>query len=155
MGSGAPAGCSIGVRMAWGVDAGLALRPGDVGNALEGGTARAIEDIERTIGDGWVPRRWLEFAPRNGLVAASVLRSAADRVSFAEWLSWTSCSPCWTWPPPELVLAHQLLGFPTAVITALRDWLAEVQVRWAEHDGRRRRRRMLTGRMISIRSARA
>ncbi len=91
-----------------------------VSNALEGGTPRAIRDMERHIGYGGATR-----------LSLSVTASGLMELSCAEPLL---CAHFMKDETPELfaildaaapglVLAHQLLGFPATLVTQLRDWL--------------------------------
>ncbi len=115
-------------RMRWALDNARLARARAAGtsfalvisNALEGGTPRAIRDIERQVGYGAATRLSLSVTG-TGLIELSceapLLCAHFSRTEVAELFAMLDSAA------PGLVLAHQLLGFPAPVIAALRDWL--------------------------------
>jgi GT2 family glycosyltransferase len=102
-----------------------------VANALEGGTPKAIRDIESYVGYGGAETLTLrvtsagllELECKTPLLRASFLASETD-----ELLAVLEAAA------PGHVLVHQLLGFPLAFLTAFQPWLAgRHSVFWA-HD---------------------
>ncbi|HTQ71934.1 MAG TPA: glycosyltransferase [Acidocella sp.] len=117
-------------RMRWALDRARLARAREAGtsfalvisNALEGGTPKAIRDIERQVGYGKATRLSLSVT-EGGLIelscAAPLLCARFSKTEAAELFATLDMAA------PALVLAHQLLGFPAPVLTALRDWLDE------------------------------
>lgn len=100
-------------------------------NALEGGTPKAIRDIEREVGYGEATRLSLSVT-KSGLIELSCeapLLCAHFNEHEAEELFTVLDSAA-----PELVLAHQLLGFPATVLAGLRHWLGGRRSLYWAHD---------------------
>ncbi|MGE4480373.1 glycosyltransferase [Acidocella sp.] len=115
-------------RMRWALDRARLSRARDAGtrfalvisNALEGGTPKAIHDIENRIGYGGATRLSLSLTA-TGLIELSCeapLLCAHFTAEETDELFALLDSAA-----PELVLAHQLLGLPLPVLTTLRGWL--------------------------------
>nr|WP_295738671.1 glycosyltransferase [uncultured Acidocella sp.] len=100
-------------------------------NALEGGTPKAIRDIEREVGYGGATRLSLSVT-ESGLVelscATPLLCAHFNKDEAAELFALLDVAD------PGLVLAHQLLGFPASVIAGLRDWLGTRHSLYWAHD---------------------
>jgi GT2 family glycosyltransferase/glycosyltransferase involved in cell wall biosynthesis len=102
-----------------------------VANALEGGTPKAINDIERNIGYGGAEPLTLRVT-KTGLLeldcAEPLLRASFTTGETAELLDVLDAAA------PGHVLVHQILGFPLSFVTAFQPWLAgRHSVFWA-HD---------------------
>ncbi|WP_039885380.1 glycosyltransferase [Acidocella sp. MX-AZ02] len=100
-------------------------------NALEGGTPKAIRDIEREVGYGGATRLSLSVT-ESGLVelscATPLLCAHFNKDEAADLFALLDVAD------PRLVLAHQLLGFPASVIAGLRDWLGTRHSLYWAHD---------------------
>jgi GT2 family glycosyltransferase/glycosyltransferase involved in cell wall biosynthesis len=126
-------------RLRWGLDAARLARAVAAGtefvlvvsHALEGGTARAVEDIEAHAGYDGARVIYLRVG-RGGLLelsaAAPLLQASFNQDETAELFALLDAAA------PARVMVHQLLGFPEDLVTALRPWLAgRRSVFWA-HD---------------------
>ena len=98
---------------------------------LEGGTPKAIAEIERQVGYGKATRLTLSVT-KDGLVELSCEAplfcarfSATEAEALIELL---------TVADPQLVLAHQLLGFPAAFLEAFGAWLEGRHSLYWAHD---------------------
>jgi GT2 family glycosyltransferase/glycosyltransferase involved in cell wall biosynthesis len=102
-----------------------------ISNALEGGTPRAIRDIERHAGYSGATRLSLSVA-EGGLIELSceapLLCAHFNETEVEELFAMLDSAA------PELVLAHQLLGFPAPVIVTLRNWLDGRRSLYWAHD---------------------
>lgn len=126
-------------RMRWALDRARLIRARQSGvnfalvisNGLEGGTPKAIRDIEREIGYGKAIRLSLRVT-ESGLVELS-----CETPLFCAHFSKDESKDLFEMldaAAPEIILAHQLLGFPVGVVSGLRDWLpGRKSVYWA-HD---------------------
>jgi GT2 family glycosyltransferase len=102
-----------------------------VTNQLEGGTAKTILDIERNVGYGQASAlrlsvtrdHLLELSCETPLLSASF---GADEID--ELFTLLSAAA------PEMVMLHQLLGFPAAFIAALPAWLTGRESFFWAHD---------------------
>lgn len=126
-------------RLRWALDRARLARAAEAGadfvlvvsNALEGGTAKAIRDVAEHIGYGGSPvlalrvtgEGRLELSGETPLLLASFAQDECDEL-FAMLDA----------AAPRRVMAHQMLGFPAAFISAFRAWAAgRHSVFWA-HD---------------------
>lgn len=98
---------------------------------LEGGTPKAIAEIESEVGYGGATRLTLSIT-KDGLMELSCAApllcarfSATEAEALIELL---------TVADPKLVLAHQLLGFPAAFLEALGAWLEGRHSLYWAHD---------------------
>ncbi len=102
-----------------------------ISNALEGGTPRAIRDIETQVGYGGATRLSLSVT-EGGLIELScetpLLCAHFKPEETQDLFALLDCAA------PDLVLAHQLLGFPAAVLSALQTWLAGRRSLYWAHD---------------------
>ncbi|OYV32067.1 MAG: hypothetical protein B7Z81_13360, partial [Acidocella sp. 20-61-6] len=102
-----------------------------VSNALEGGTAKAIRDIERHVGYGAATVLNLS-ATQGGLLELSC---AAPLLSASFTLDETDALfALLDAASPTHVLVHQLLGFPAGFIAALAPWSTGRQSIFYVHD---------------------
>ena len=102
-----------------------------ISNALEGGTPKAINDIENGVGYGGATRVSLSLT-KGGLIELSCeapLICARFKPTEAEMLFALLDAAA-----PELVMAHQLLGFPASVLNALGRWLEGRRSLYWAHD---------------------
>ena len=126
-------------RLRWGLDAARLARAVAAGaefvlvisNALEGGTAKAVRDIEAHTGYGGAKILSLHVG-ENGLLELSadepLLLAGFSQTETAELFVLLDAA-C-----PSGVMVHQMLGFPAEFIAAFGPWLAGRQsVFWA-HD---------------------
>lgn len=102
-----------------------------VSNALDGGTSRAVADIEQTIGYGGATALQLRATPQGPLelsTAALRLRAvfAADEIP-ALFAMLDAADP-------THVLVHQILGFPETFIRQLPSWAAGRHSIFYAHD---------------------
>jgi GT2 family glycosyltransferase/glycosyltransferase involved in cell wall biosynthesis len=102
-----------------------------VSNALDGGTAKAIEDIEAAAGYGGAVRMTLRSRD-NGILELScdtplLLASFAPR-EIDDLFDVLAAAP------PTRVLVHQLLGFPAAFIERLAGFAAKTHSVYYAHD---------------------
>ena len=102
-----------------------------ISNALEGGTPKAIRDIEEQVGYGGATRLSLSVTEA-GLIelscAAPLICAHFNKTEAAELFAMLDSAA------PDLVLAHQLLGFPAPVIAALPNWLEGRRSFYWAHD---------------------
>ena len=102
-----------------------------ISNALEGGTPKAIRDIEREVGYGGATRLSLSLT-EGGLIelscTAPLLCARFNAAEVAELFAVLESAA------PALVLAHQLLGFPAAMLSALGGWLEGRHSLYWAHD---------------------
>ena len=102
-----------------------------VSNALEGGTAKAISDIERNVGYGKASPLTLR-ATQEGMLELScdapllLATFASDEIDALFGLLEEAS--------PTHVLVHQLLGFPASFIGGLKAWSAGRQSLFYMHD---------------------
>ena len=126
-------------RLRWALDRARLARAREAGarfalvisNALEGGTPKAIRDIEDKVGYGGATRLSLSLT-EGGLIELSCkapLLCAHFNASKVEQLFNVMDGAA-----PGLVLAHQLLGFPAPVFTALGGWLEGRRSLYWAHD---------------------
>ena len=102
-----------------------------VANALEGGTPRAIDDIERHAGYGGAIPLTLRVS-EDGLMELEC-QTPLLRASFLE-TEYAALFELLDAANPSLVLLHQLLGFGAGFVEALIPWLAgRTSLYWA-HD---------------------
>ena len=102
-----------------------------VSNALEGGTAKAITDIESYIGYGGTETLTLRVT--TGGVLELEAQNPLLRASFLPQET-TALFAVLDAADPEAVLAHQLLGFPAPFLSAFKRWQkSRHSVFWA-HD---------------------
>ncbi len=102
-----------------------------VSNGLDGGTAKAIEDIERGIGYGAASKLslrctkdgLLELACESPLLLASF--APGETAALFEMLSAAA---------PDRVLVHQLLGFPSQFLAPFTRWAAGRHSVFFAHD---------------------
>ena len=100
-------------------------------NALEGGTAKAIVDIERSVGYGAASKLslrctddgLLELAGEDPLILASFAPDETN--ALFDVLNAAT---------PTHVLVHQLLGFPTQFIGPFQRWAASRHTVFYAHD---------------------
>lgn len=126
-------------RLRWGLDAARLARAVALGvdfvlvvsNALEGGTAKAVRDIETQIGYGGAQVLTLSVNAEGLLqlsATAPLLLASFARDETAELLALLDVVA------PRRVMVHQMLGFPADFITAFGPWLTgRKSVFWA-HD---------------------
>ena len=126
-------------RLRWGLDRARLKRAVAAGarfvlvvsNALEGGTAKAIRDIEAQTGHGGGDILRLSVT-RDGLIEltaeAPLLRARFSQAEGAALLAMLDVAA------PAMVMVHQMLGFPADFIAAFGPWAAARHgVFWA-HD---------------------
>ncbi|MDE1905650.1 MAG: glycosyltransferase [Rhodospirillales bacterium] len=126
-------------RLRWALDRARLARAREAGtrfalvisNALEGGTPKAIRDIEREVGYGGATRLSLSLT-EGGLIELSceapLLCARFKAAEVAELFAVLDDAA------PALVLAHQLLGFSAAVLSALGNWLEGRHSLYWAHD---------------------
>ncbi|MDE1895819.1 MAG: glycosyltransferase [Rhodospirillales bacterium] len=126
-------------RLRWALDRARLARAREAGtrfalvisNALEGGTPKAIRDIEREVGYGGATKLSLSLT-EGGLIELSCEAPLlCARFKAAEV---TELFAVLDGAAPALVLAHQLLGFPAAVLSALGNWLESRHSLYWAHD---------------------
>ncbi|MBU6448089.1 MAG: glycosyltransferase [Rhodospirillales bacterium] len=126
-------------RLRWALDHARLARAREAGtrfalvisNALEGGTPKAIRDIEREVGYGGATRLSLSLT-EGGLIelsCAAPLICARFKAAEVDDLFSVMDGAA-----PGLVLAHQLLGFPAAVLSTLGGWLEGRRSLYWAHD---------------------
>ncbi|MDE1883790.1 MAG: glycosyltransferase, partial [Rhodospirillales bacterium] len=126
-------------RLRWALDRARLARAREAGqsfalvisNALEGGTPKAIRDIERGVGYGGATRLSLSLT-EGGLIELSCeapLLCARFKHDEVEALFGVMDGAA-----PQLVLAHQLLGFPESLLRALGGWLQGRRSLYWAHD---------------------
>lgn len=102
-----------------------------VTNALEGGTVRAVEEIEAASGDEAAVRLTLR-ATENGLIElvgeTPLLRAAFAPDEMAELFALLAVTE------PVRLMVHQLLGFPAAFIHRIGAWARELPSFYYVHD---------------------
>jgi GT2 family glycosyltransferase/glycosyltransferase involved in cell wall biosynthesis len=102
-----------------------------VSNALEGGTARAVRDIEKHAGYGGAQVLMLQVN-REGLLELSaetpLLRAVFTRAESRELLAVLDAAA------PARVMVHQMLGFPADFIAAFGPWMAGRKSAFWAHD---------------------
>jgi GT2 family glycosyltransferase/glycosyltransferase involved in cell wall biosynthesis len=102
-----------------------------VSNGLEGGTAKAVADLEANIGYGGATALKL-CATKAGMLelscAAPLLLASFTMDEVAALLGVLNAAA------PTHVLVHQLLGFPAAFVRALGEWSAGRQSVFYVHD---------------------
>jgi len=126
-------------QLRWGLDAGRLARAKAAGtefvlvvsHALEGGTAKAVEDIEAHAGHGAARVIYLRVS-RDGLLELSaeapLLQARFSQSETAALLAMLDVAA------PSRVMVHQMLGFPADFLAAFGPWLAgRPSVFWA-HD---------------------
>ncbi|HQT46006.1 MAG TPA: glycosyltransferase [Acidocella sp.] len=126
-------------RARWGLDRVRMVRATHAGqrfvlvirNALEGGTARAIEDIERTIGHGGATAMSLSCT-ENGLIELAC-EAPLIRASFADG-ELDELFALLDAAAPGHVMVHQLLGYKPGFIRRLGPWAAERHSVFFAHD---------------------
>ncbi len=102
-----------------------------VTNALEGGTAKAIKDIENTVGYSGAAKLTLHSQP-NGFLAL-----LCDEPALHASFSPRECEDLFRLlleAQPARLLVHQLLGFPAAFIQRLASWAKELHSVYYIHD---------------------
>jgi GT2 family glycosyltransferase/glycosyltransferase involved in cell wall biosynthesis len=102
-----------------------------VSNALEGGTAKAISDLERSVGYGGAQRLSLRNTS-NGLIELA----AEDPLILASFMpdETGALFDVLSAAAPTHVLVHQMLGFPAQFISAFSRWAAGRHSVFYAHD---------------------
>lgn len=126
-------------RLRWGLDKARLARAVAAGtefvlvvsNTLEGGTAKAVKDIEKHIGYGGAKVLTLSVAD-SGLLELSgdepLLLAGFSQKETQELLALLDTAA------PRRVMVHQMLGFPAEFIAAFGPWLAGRQSTFWAHD---------------------
>ena len=102
-----------------------------VTNALEGGTMRAVEDIEAAAGDETAVRLTLR-CQESGLIEllceTPILRAAFAPDEMAELFALLAVTE------PRRLMVHQLLGFPAEFIRRIGEWARQLNSFYYAHD---------------------
>ena len=126
-------------RLRWGLDKARLARAVAAGaefvlvvsNTLEGGTAKAVKDIETTIGYGGAKVLTLSVS-ETGLLELSgedpLLLAGFSQAEAQELLAVLDAAA------PRRVMVHQMLGFPAEFIAAFGPWLEGRQSTFWAHD---------------------